>query len=739
MLQLVSSLRNARGAIGCSPDTLEFLETLTTHRPDRVSRLADDRGLSDPVYSRLDVALTDIIDAVAEEVTTLIVIEDCHWMDAASAEVLRQLLGKLKRQRALFVLTTRPSEQLLNDSPFADVRRLVLAPLNVESSTLLLRGIAAVRGKQIADSHIEWCVRVAEGNPYFLFELATHWIETGDQHGVPASLSSVLQQRLARLSANALQVLQACCILENDSTLDIVEAVLDLPAHELLNGINELALAGMLGSTSSQTVTSSHNRLESRHDLLSERVLMQLAPQARSYLHRRAAIVLERRIAHTADASTLWACAKHWQLAGDSSQALRLTESCARHLLEAELPSEAAEAFGRAFGYSSTDSERLRILEGQSLAAYQSSDWTKLMALVPKAKALRQRLIPGATRHDELELMHRRAEWQTMTWENILADSLQCLNAEDASVVHRLEAGVMALMLLTMRGDGTLGRQVYERMKLLGAQTAPTRSDLVLQGEMIFNTWWGSIDDAATAATNLVSEQRKHRNTGSLLRSLCNAAITHRVAGNFEQAVRLLNEALLIAETHGIQLFKAQALPMLGHMAIERGNIPEAHQWLKEMGKIPIANPDKVILAEINSIDARLALLDGRYARARDLVLNDLLHLRTDPLPHKRAYWCALRVAADLANYGSAKVEAVAELEREHLLTRANPFQAFAAYTLYVGLRSLGEVDKAEKMLASYLENYRREKWPAPVHLLRALEASSHRDIAKDKIEVAVS
>ncbi|HEX6575708.1 MAG TPA: AAA family ATPase, partial [Gemmatimonadaceae bacterium] len=620
MLQLIPLLRSARGAIGSSPETLAFLEGLTTHRPEKSQRAPDDDGLSDPVYSKLDVALTDLLDAVCEEATTLVVIEDCHWMDLASAEALRGLLTKLDRQRVLFILTARPSKQ----DPLSDVHTIVLQPLDAFASATLIRTLAAARGKQVAESHVEWCVRIAEGNPYFLHELATHWLETGDQHVVPASLSLVLKQRLARLTPNALQVLQACCVLENNSTIESLEAVLRLPPHELLNGINELAMAGMLGSGS--------NRIESKHDLLSESALMQLAPQALSYLHRRAAVVLEGHIAQTADAATLWACAKHWQLAGDMAQALRLAESCAQHLLEAELPTEAVGAFARAIAYCGTEQDRLRILEAQTIACFQSSNWSEVVSVARDARQLRKRLNREADSHDDIELMLRRAEWQTRNWEQILAESLNCLQATDASDGHRMEAGGMALMLLSWKGDPEPPREVFRTMKDIASSTRTVRLDLWSQAQMIYNTCWGSIDEAVEAARRLVNEQRQQRNTVRLLRSLCNSAVTFRVAGKFQEASDNLQEAIAVAERQKIELFKGQAIPLLAHMAIDRGLTDQARQWLGLLRNLPTSADDAMMLAEIYSIDARLSLLDGRHVHARDLVVHRLAHLSSDPM-----------------------------------------------------------------------------------------------------------
>jgi tetratricopeptide (TPR) repeat protein len=680
------------------------------------------------VHSKLDTALGDIIDAVTEECPVVIVFEDCQWIDPGSAAVLERLLPKLGNHQLLVLFTTRSLEGNQIAEVLGRVSRIPLPPLTSSAASEIVLAIARQRGKEVSADYLAWCTAVAEGNPFFLHELANHWVETGDEHGAPASLTAVLKRRLARLSPHALQLLQTCSVLENCSTLDTMESVLGYPPHELLRSLNELSNAGMVAMTKSDGHSLTSDRVNSRHDLLSDTALAQLGTPARAYLHRRAASVLESRISKQGDASTLWSCAKHWQLAGDYPQAFRLTHSCATHLLEAELPSEAAEAFKKAIEYCATDSDRFTTLEGQAIASYQSSDWLHVMEIVPQARRLKDRLFPEQGHHDDLELMLRRAEWQTMNWEHILSDSLDCLDAEEAAPRHRIEAGVMGLMLLTLRGDGETGSAVFSRMISLAARSADIGDDLILQAEMIFNTWWGSVRNAVRAATKLVAAQREQHNLGALLRSLCNAGITLRVAGKFGAAADHLHEALVLADKHRIHRSKAQAIPMLAHMAIEQGKIADARKWLHELKQLPMTDEDRIVTADICAIDTRLALLDGRYAVARHLVEHELGHMRTDPLPHKRAYWNALRVAADLANDGRASTEALVKLHAEHLQTRGHPFQAFAAFALYTGLVSVGDKLRAERLLNEYLTKHRRERWKAPQHLLDSLTSLITKD-----------
>lgn len=721
LLELIPLLRSMRGAIGSSPDTLEFFDTLTTHRPNK-SDARESRRHAELSNAGIDAAMLDIIDAVTEESSVVVAIEDCQWIDSASAVVLVRLLERLTNQRLFVLLTSRgPLGTTLNELKPAP-EEIELPALGRSSAEDLIQVIVQQRGAIVGSDYLTWCINVAEGNPFFLHELANHWLETGEEHAAPPSLKSVLRQRLSRLSPNSLQLLQTCAILENQSSLDNLEEVLGYPAHELLHSIHELSSAGMVSLDQSEPHGSTDGRLSSRHALLSDVALDRLTQPARAYLHRRAARVLERHIDENGDASTLWSCAKHWQLAGDNAQALRLATSCANHLLEAGLSNDAAEAFSKAQRYCITDADLLKNLEGQATSYYRSSNWPLATATIQDARSLKKKVHPTASQHDDLELMQLRADWQTMNWDDILSRSLRCLDALDSSARHRIEAGVMALMMLSFSGEKARATDIISRIDEAGLKL-DNDADVLLQARMVFHTNWGSFDKAVTAASALIEHQRKRSDIGSLFRSLCNAAVTFRAAGLFDKAAAVLREALELADRHDLHLSKSRALPMLANMSLELGQVQDARKWLRELEECPIGPDDKLGQAEISAISARIALLEHRYDDAQTLVDRDLSYMRHDQVPHRRAYMAALRVAVELAVSNKASKESLVLLESAHVQSRANVFQAFATYALHVGLISVGKNERADEILDEYVNTYRREPWPAPQHLLAFLES----------------
>jgi DNA-binding SARP family transcriptional activator/tetratricopeptide (TPR) repeat protein len=712
ILELVPMLLAMRGAIGSSPQTLEYLNTLVTHRFSDAARSYHESD--EPLQTQLDVALIDLLDAVTDETPIIICIEDIHWIDEQSASVIERLCSRFAQQRLLLLQTSRLGE---SSQPFpeSDEGTVRLVPLSSESACEFVEEIVRRRGIEISRSELSWIVNVAEGNPFFLHELANHCSDRGPDHNVPSSLTAILRQRVCELSDESLQVLQTCALLENHSTLENIESVLELPAHKLLHCIDDLGNAGMLSLVDREFGVGS-GRIQSRHDLLSEVALGQLAKPARLYLHRRAAKTLETQIRNAGDASTLWSCAKHWQLAGDAKQAFRLAESCARHLLEAELPSEAAQAFSKAAEFCTTDADRLTVLSGKSRAHFQASDWTQLAAAATEAQSIKAKLLPEADSHDDLEMMLRRAKWQLMDWATLLSDSLDCLKSE-STPAHRLEAGVQILKLVALSDDEGTASEAFRLMSAI-ADSESKPSGLALQARMMYHTSWGSLDRAVESAIDLVACERAGRDIGAFASALCNAAITFRVAGRFEDASNYLHEALSLADRHKVQLSKTIPLKMLGHLMIEQGRFDDARVWLHALKANETDPAVTMTRLDIGTIDARIALAEGRYEDANSIITKDLASMRDDLFPNRRVYWCALRVASELANSGIARAESLMQLEREHIATRRLVFQAFPSFTLYGGLVSIGQQRKASRLLDRYLTTSRREPWPAPAHIL---------------------
>jgi DNA-binding SARP family transcriptional activator/tetratricopeptide (TPR) repeat protein len=720
-VELAPILKSLPGAIGCSPETLQFLNRLIRHEPNRDNERPETADAA-WIFGGVQRALFDLVDAVAHESPLLIQLEDIHWMDGPSAEILREMIERLP-PRVLFGLTGREASEEWSVTSPSSMRVIRLEPIGIGDSGDLVSNILRQHAKKMDSPYLEWCVRVAEGNPYFLTELTNHWIETGSQHEVPPSLSAVLRNRISRLDGDALQLLQTCALLENNSTLSRIEAVLEQDAFQLLRSINDLATAGMIVIDSIDTASAYTESLATKHELLSSAALMQLSAPARRFLHRRIGQVLEGEIDEHFSAATLWDSAKHWQLAGDNRRAWQLGTSCASYLMKVGLPVAAANAYSKSLAFCSTDKERLDILLSQTVAFYRMSAWPSVIETAATVRVLQHHVTPEASEHDDVELMVLRAQWQTFEWDHVLKRALVCLSASNASASHRAEAGVMALMLVGFRGDIDTAysiHQLIERLIASGGIAETTK----LETQMVFHTNLGDLDLGLRAARQLVEEQRMREDVGELFRANCNSATVCRIAGLFDESERLFRAALEIAESHGLVDAVQRVIPHLANMSLEIGKMEQARSLYKRLADMSVSAGNRFSFVERQSIGARLALYEGRGEDAKRMLPVSLEETVTDPFFQRRTYNLSLHAAVQLTTGGRASVDVTERLEASFLRTRHHVHQAYPAFVLYVALRQNGELERAERHLQEYCGKFRREPWPAPVHLLHALEAA---------------
>ena len=716
-VELVPLLRTMRGAIGCSPDTLADLDRLTLHRPlDRTGSIDS----SDPqwAYGRVLRALFDIVDAVADESPLLIEIEDAHWLDATSGEVLADMMQWATDRRVYFALTAREVPDVWSGSLPEVIKELVLLPLDDTSASELLISIAHRFNRVIDETYVRWCTTVAEGNPYFLQELAAYWGETGEHQKVPPSLSSVLGRRVDQLDSDALQVLQACALLENNASLQRVEAALQYEPYRLLSAINSLGSVGMIVFEPEESDGGGQRRISSKHDLLSNVALDRLSTPGRAYLHRRIGTVLEQEVNEHYPTAILWDCAKHWRLAGDSQRALSLALSCASHLMEVGLSKEALDVYERCIPFCRSDLQRLEVLEREAVALYRGSDWQRLRHTATLARAVKSRVYPDASGHDDLELMDLRAQWQSLQWDEIASKAIQCLERTDAHPRHRVEGGIMAMMLLGFSHDAestieTSHLTISNLIKRHGLGAA-----LHHQAEMVYHTGFGVLQDGVAAARQLIAAHQAQGEIAELFRSYCNSSVTLRVAGLFDEAEKNLRSGLELAEKYGLDLSMIRVLPMLANMELERGNIEAARNWHSRLSSLTIDSANRFGQLEAGGIGARLALLDGDGGEALRRWPLSRAEAHADSIPHRRAYNCALQIGIDLATAGKPHWETLTILVEAYQRSKRGFHQAFNISIIYAAFERIGERNKSDEIFQDYVANHRREPWPVPRHLI---------------------
>ncbi len=218
----------------------------------------------------------------------VIAVEDVHWIDEAS-KALGAMVEGLAVFRLLVILTCRAGYQPL----WADtshMTQIALQPLNPEDSLSILGDLLPPAAAP--DSVTQMILSKAEGNPFFLEELARIVREQGGLSSsitVPDTVQDVLLARINRLADRDRQVLQSASVIGKAVALDVLQAIVDVPEPLLMTSLAELRAGDFLHDSTSGPETE----YSFKHALTHEVAYGSLEPRQRRELHARIARAIE--------------------------------------------------------------------------------------------------------------------------------------------------------------------------------------------------------------------------------------------------------------------------------------------------------------------------------------------------------------------------------------------------------------------------------------------------------------
>ena len=254
----------------------------------------------------------------------LLVLEDLHWADTSTLDLVVFLAHNLDIRPVLLLATCRADEPSSAERMrrLADgVRRsgsalvLELGPLGREELAELL---AAHAGHPLPAALTDAIAARSEGNPFFAEELLA---AAGEQSvELPQALRDLLLQRVARLDHPAQGMLRLAAAAGREVGYPLLRATAELPGGALRDSLRAAVEGGVLVA---EPQTGS---FRFRHALLAEAIYATILPGEREELHARLAEELARSGA--AKAAEL---APHWAAAGHAAEALVASVEAARH------------------------------------------------------------------------------------------------------------------------------------------------------------------------------------------------------------------------------------------------------------------------------------------------------------------------------------------------------------------------------------------------------------------------
>jgi class 3 adenylate cyclase/tetratricopeptide (TPR) repeat protein len=276
-----------------------------------VSVLLEFLGLSDPLRGAIKLdpktrkaLLLDFVRTLPRSGArdaTVVIIEDLHWIDAASEEFIEVLADAVVGTTTLLVVNFRPgfAAPLMQRSYY---RQINIPPLPATQAAILLQDhFGSDPSLGLLSRNI---VERAQGNPFFLEELVNALVERGDFEGqkgayrlkggldsipLPPTVQAVIAARIDRLEESAKKVLEIASIVGREISISILDSVAGLDPAGLSEAVQHLRQAELL-----YDVPPFEQRLLSfRHPLIQEVAYRSLLHERRRELHSRVAQAIE--------------------------------------------------------------------------------------------------------------------------------------------------------------------------------------------------------------------------------------------------------------------------------------------------------------------------------------------------------------------------------------------------------------------------------------------------------------
>jgi DNA-binding CsgD family transcriptional regulator/tetratricopeptide (TPR) repeat protein len=297
---------------------------------------------------------------------TVLVLEDLHWADEATLDVLR-LLGRRMDTVPALILASYRDDELAHTHPLRIVlgelaRGEAVGRLNVEPlSPAAVARLAEPYGVDPGQLY-----RTTAGNPFFVSEV----LAAGEGE-IPPTVRDAVLARAARLSASARMLLEAVAVVPPQAELWLLEALAE-EVHQL----DECLGSGML--------TPKAQGVAFRHELARLAVEAALAPNRRVLLHRKAVAALSDPPHGDADPARV---AHHAEAAGDASAVLRFAASAGARAASLGAHREAAAQYARALRFADglPSRERAELLDRRAHECFLTDQYDEAVEALQHA------------------------------------------------------------------------------------------------------------------------------------------------------------------------------------------------------------------------------------------------------------------------------------------------------------------------------------------------------------------
>ena len=545
-------------------------------------------------------ALIDLLQRLSEQQPVLFVIEDAHWIDPSTEELIEQVAGRVRDARVLLLLTCRP-EYAPPLSNASQLTRHSLNRLSHKQCTALVSAVSA--GKALPAEVLAEIIRKTDGIPLFIEELTKTVVQSGlledtpsgyrlsgplPTLAIPATLQDSLMARLDRL-APAKEVAQVGAVIGREFGHRLMARVLcTMAPRELDAALADLVRSELVfrrGIPPDATYSF-------KHALVRDTAYNSMLKSQRVLRHRQIAAALEKpdRAAAPAQPELL---AYHHQEGGNAAEALRYWQAAGDQAMAHSAVREAVTHYQAAIALLGSVQAvepcaevelSLRIRLGR--AVVQIEGYASPCAHESYARA--RVLATSLDRPDE-HLQACGGIAMGLTAAGRFGEAIALLERFGPAELARVKPMGRVLRLVHMgyprmlRGElaQASSHQTEARREL---EMAPRSGWLVPVltnlGENLMYQGLLSSAHACAREALAIAEQRQHSN--SRVWALCLTGAMSDLKGDWNDAITRFTQAIELAERYGLKPYGALAKSSLGRALVATGQLDDGTRLLRE-------------------------------------------------------------------------------------------------------------------------------------------------------------
>ncbi|MDB6147175.1 MAG: adenylate cyclase, partial [Spartobacteria bacterium] len=658
-------------------------------------------------------AIVHQLTQLSEQKPVLFVLEDAHWIDPTTQELISRAIDGIASARVLVLITARP--EFLSPWTGRDhVTSLALSRLSKTQCAELIAGVAT--SQVLKKALIEDIVTKTDGVPLFIEELTKTVMEstTPDRPAVPATLQDSLMARLDRLGP-AKEIAQVAAVIGQQFSYALLEKVSSASVSDLETGIARLVDAGLAFPQS----RASEQSYSFKHALMRDVAYDNLLRGRRQQIHERVARALEEHFPAVAEGEPEL-LAQHFMQAGLADLACAYYERAGDRATARSNFAEAVAHFSAGLkqaGQLPENQERARrelallLKLGPAIAIIEGQQSRQLEEVYERACTI------GTTLNDQAAVF--KATWggwySAIVGRNLAkardrAQELVTLGRQSHNADLLLEAFHCRWSTAFFRGDvetalNDSGEGVarYDRAQhswmgaVFGGHDPGVCAHCVQAMTLSLSGMLGQAKTCLEQALSL-AETLKHPHT--LAHALQNAGLAYQIAGDYEALERTAQLAIELADKYNFPPQRAHALMLSGWLQAvgqdsEQGLELMEIEFTRAAAIGPLFRFYAALLAEgrlkFGKVTDALAVLKW----ALDTVSEPGVGLYVPEL-YRLQGMCLLRLNSGNNEDAMASLQMAADIAKQQ---NALLFQLKAAVSMAAAADSLGRPERGLKLL----------------------------------------